>query len=70
MCRETGGGRLTCATSELLIPLFRYAYPQITFVTPEPADASRFYATYSIGLFFGGADCVWQPSDFAAQQRG
>jgi autotransporter strand-loop-strand O-heptosyltransferase len=56
--------RLTCAMSELLIPLFCKAYPHITFVTHEQIDTSQFYATYSIGLFFDDADCVWQPCDF------
>ena len=56
--------RLTCAMSELLIPLFRDAYPHISFVTHEQVDVTKFYATYSIGLFFDDADCVWQPCDF------
>jgi autotransporter strand-loop-strand O-heptosyltransferase len=56
--------RLTCAMSELLIPLFRDAYPHIEFVTHEQVGATKYYATYSIGLFFDDADCVWQPCDF------
>jgi autotransporter strand-loop-strand O-heptosyltransferase len=56
--------RLTCAMSELLIPLFRDAYPDISFVTHEQVDAARFYATYSIGLFFDDSECIWQPCDF------
>jgi autotransporter strand-loop-strand O-heptosyltransferase len=62
--QQDHGCRLTCAMSELLIPLFRDAYPHITFVTHEQVDPSKFYATYSIGLFFDDADCVWQPCDF------
>ena len=56
--------RLTCAMSGLIILLFRDAYPDITFVTHEQVRAEQFYATYSIGLFFDDADCVWQPCDF------
>ncbi len=62
--QEQHGCRLTCAMSELLIPLFQDAYPHITFVTHEQVEVSRFYATYSIGLFFDDADNVWQPCDF------
>ena len=62
--QQEHGCRLTCAMSELLIPLFRDAYPDITFVTHDALDTTGFYATYSIGLFFDDADCVWQPCDF------
>jgi autotransporter strand-loop-strand O-heptosyltransferase len=62
--QEQHGCKLSCAMSELLIPLFRDAYPHITFLTHEEVKAERFYATYSIGLFFEDADCVWQPCDF------
>ena len=62
--QEQNGCRLTCAMSELIIPLFRDAYPDIEFVTHEQVDPDRYYATYSIGLFFDDADNVWQPCDF------
>jgi len=55
---------LTCAMSELLIPLFREAYPHITFVTHEVVDTAQFYATYSLGLFFDDDARTWQPCDF------
>jgi autotransporter strand-loop-strand O-heptosyltransferase len=55
---------LTCAMSALIIPLFRDAYPHITFVTHEEVEPERYYASYRIGLFFDDADFVWQPSDF------
>jgi autotransporter strand-loop-strand O-heptosyltransferase len=58
------GCRLTCAMSELLIPLFRDAYPEITFLTHEEVRPERYYATYSIGLFFDDDKNVWQPADF------
>ena len=36
------------AHGEKLIPLFRDAYPDITFVTHEEVKPERYYATYSI----------------------
>ncbi|MCX4166166.1 MULTISPECIES: autotransporter strand-loop-strand O-heptosyltransferase [Paraburkholderia] len=58
------GCRLTCAMSEKLIPLFRDAYPQIGFVTHEQVQPQRYYATYSLGLFFDDDEKIHQPSDF------
>ncbi len=60
----TRGCKLTCAMSKLIIPLFRDAYTDIEFIPHEDVDATRFYATYSLGLFFDDADAVWQPTDF------
>lgn len=62
--KERHGCKLTCAMGEKLIPLFRDAYPDITFMTHEEVKTDRFYATYSIGLFFDDKDCVLQPCDF------
>jgi len=56
--------RLTCAMSELLIPLFRDAYPDIAFVTHEQVRPEQAYATYCLGLFFDDSEHVWQPCDF------
>lgn len=56
--------KLTCAMSNLLIPLFRDAYPHIDFVTHEDVKPEKFYATYCLGLFFDDDDRVWQPCDF------
>ena len=56
--------RLTCGMGEKLIPLFRDAYPDITFVTHDEIKPERFYATYSIGLFFDDKDFIFQPTDF------
>ncbi len=58
------GCRLTCAMAERLIPLFRANYPNIEFVTHEEVEPERYYATYSIGLFFDDKDCILQPCDF------
>jgi hypothetical protein len=39
------GCRLSVAMAETLIPLFRDAYPEITFLTHEQVDAKRYCAT-------------------------
>lgn len=56
--------RLSCAMGEKLIPLFRDAYPDISFLTHEEVKPERYYASYGIGLFFDDKDCVHQPCDF------
>ena len=56
--------RLTCGMAEKLIPLFRDAYPDITFITHEEIKPERYYATYSMGLFFDDKDFIYQPCDF------
>jgi autotransporter strand-loop-strand O-heptosyltransferase len=56
--------RVTCAMAERLIPLFRTTYPDIEFVTHEEVAPERYYATYSIGLFFDDKDGIFQPCDF------
>ncbi len=62
------GCRLTCAMSELIIPILRDTYPDIRFVThaelKAEALAERAYATYCLGLFFDDVDCIFQPTDF------
>jgi autotransporter strand-loop-strand O-heptosyltransferase len=62
--QEQNGCKLTCAMAERLIPLLRDAYPEITFVTHEQLKPERFYATYSLGLFFDDKECAHQPCDF------
>ena len=56
--------RLTCSMGKALIPLLIDAYPDITFVTHEEIQPERYYATYSMGLFFNDKDCLHQPCDF------
>ncbi len=56
--------RLTCAMAEWLIPLFKDAYPNITFITHEQVTPDKYYATYNLGLFFDDKDCIFQPTDF------
>jgi autotransporter strand-loop-strand O-heptosyltransferase len=66
--QERHGCRLTCAMSRKLIPLLRPGYPEITFVPHEEVEADRYYATYTMAVYFqNGAifdhkDCV--PCDF------
>jgi autotransporter strand-loop-strand O-heptosyltransferase len=50
--------------AEKLIPLFRDAYPEINFVNHDNIDTERYYATYSMGLFFDDKECLHQPCDF------
>jgi autotransporter strand-loop-strand O-heptosyltransferase len=49
---ERHGCRLTCAMREMLIPLFRDAYPCITFITEDQIVPERYYATYEVAVFF------------------
>ena len=56
--------RLACAMAEWLIPLFRGAYSDITFLTHEEVKPEKYYATYNLGLFFDDKDCIFQPCDF------
>lgn len=56
--------RLTIGLAERLIPLFRDAYPEITFIAHEAIKAESYYATYYVGLFFDDEGGMWQPSDF------
>jgi autotransporter strand-loop-strand O-heptosyltransferase len=55
---------LTCAMAERLIPLFRDAYPHITFAPHESVQSDQYYATYNLGLFFDDEDHTHQPCDF------
>jgi autotransporter strand-loop-strand O-heptosyltransferase len=62
--QERHNCRLTCSMAEKLIPLFRDAYPHITFVTHEELKTEGYYAAYCMGLFFDDKDNVHQPCDF------
>jgi autotransporter strand-loop-strand O-heptosyltransferase len=50
--------------ADKLIPLFRDAYPDIAFATHEEIKPERYYATYSMGLFFDDKASIHQPCDF------
>jgi autotransporter strand-loop-strand O-heptosyltransferase len=56
--------RLTCALKTYVIPLFRNAYPDVTFLTAEEVDPARFYATYKLVIFYNDHDHHWQPADY------
>ena len=62
------GCRVTCVMASHVISLFKDAYPEIRFVTPEEVVAQNIaetaYATYSLGLFFTDEACESQPTDF------
>lgn len=58
------GCRLFCAMAEWLIPLFKEAYPEITLISHEQVEPERYYATYSMGLFFDDEEHIHQPCDF------
>ena len=62
--KDKHGCRLTCGIAGKLIPLFKDAYPDITFVEHESIKPEKFYATYSMGLFFDDKACIYQPCDF------
>jgi autotransporter strand-loop-strand O-heptosyltransferase len=62
--QERHGCKLTCALGDKLISLLRDVYPQITFLTHDEVKPERYYATYSMGLFFDDKDNVFQPCDF------
>jgi autotransporter strand-loop-strand O-heptosyltransferase len=62
--QERHGCRLTCALGDKLITLLRDSYPKITFLTHDEVKPERYYATYSMGLFFDDKDNVFQPCDF------
>jgi autotransporter strand-loop-strand O-heptosyltransferase len=62
--KQRHGCRLTCGMAEKLILLFRDAYPDITFLPHDEIKPERYYATYSMGLFFDDKDFLFQPCDF------
>ena len=62
--KELHNCRLTLSMGAALIPLFRDAYPDISFVTHEEVRPERYYATYSVALFFDDNEFVHQPCDF------
>src|SRR5258708_606280 len=62
--REQHGCKLTVAMGDAVSELFRKTYPDIAFQNHEEVKTDRFYATYSVGLFFDDKDFVFQPTDF------
>lgn len=54
---------LECVLGHEIIELLAAQYPEITFSTKESVATEKPYASYRIGLFFGG-DTTSQPIDF------
>ncbi|EFL9567052.1 autotransporter strand-loop-strand O-heptosyltransferase, partial [Escherichia coli] len=54
--------RLECTMAQDIIDLLAPQYPQICFSTPEKPRTTEPYATYRVGLYFGG-DTNNQPVD-------
>ena len=57
------GCRLECSMGQPIIDLVRGQYPDISFVAPPEVKMTAPYASYRIGLFFGGNQ-DHQPYDF------
>lgn len=57
------GCKLTVSMASYMADLFRDQYPEIRFVSKDEAVKLAPYATYNLGLFFGG-DVNHQPFDF------
>ena len=57
------GCKLFCSMEPRLAEIFKAQYPDIEFCTKEDAAKLTPYATYNLGLFFGG-DTDHQPFDF------
>jgi autotransporter strand-loop-strand O-heptosyltransferase len=50
--KERHGCKLTCAISRKLHPLFANAYPDISFLTEQEIQPERYYAAYTIAVYF------------------
>jgi autotransporter strand-loop-strand O-heptosyltransferase len=57
------GCKLFCSMEPRLAEIFKAQYPDISFIGKEDAAKLKPYATYNLGLFFGG-DTDHQPFDF------
>jgi autotransporter strand-loop-strand O-heptosyltransferase len=61
--RRKHGCALACALGRELLEIFRDQYPDMELTTPQEVRMEEPYASYRVGLFFGGnRDC--QPIDF------
>ena len=61
--QQRHGCKLFCSMEPRLAEIFKAQYPDIEFCTKEDAAKLKPYATYNLGLFFGG-DTDHQPFDF------
>jgi autotransporter strand-loop-strand O-heptosyltransferase len=50
--KEQHDCRLTCTMNPQMVALLHASYPDITFATEPEVDPTRFYATYSIAVFY------------------
>jgi autotransporter strand-loop-strand O-heptosyltransferase len=50
--RKSHGCKLTCMMSGKIIALLRNSYPDVTFATEQEIKPERFYAAYSIAVFY------------------
>jgi autotransporter strand-loop-strand O-heptosyltransferase len=50
--KESHACRLTCVMDARVSALLRDAYPDIIFLTEQEIEADRYYATYTIAVFF------------------
>jgi autotransporter strand-loop-strand O-heptosyltransferase len=64
MFQEKHGCKVTCGMSDVIIPLFEKVYPNVDFQSLSKIDASKYYASYRIGLYFDDWECTHQPVDF------
>ena len=55
--------KLFCTMEPRFVKIFKAQYPDIHFITKDDAVNMKPYATYNLGLFFGG-DTDHQPFDF------
>lgn len=55
--------KLTIVVSQFLKDLMAKQYPDINFINKEQFNNTKYYATYYVGLFFGG-NVDYQPLDF------
>jgi autotransporter strand-loop-strand O-heptosyltransferase len=61
--QQRHGCKLFCSMEPRLAEIFKAQYPDISFIGKEDAAKKKPYATYNLGLFFGG-DTDHQPFDF------
>ncbi|MDR1274882.1 MAG: autotransporter strand-loop-strand O-heptosyltransferase, partial [Candidatus Accumulibacter sp.] len=61
--RKKHGCRLECALGKKILEIFAEQYPEITLNVPQEVVTKEPYASYRVGLFFGG-NTDHQPIDF------
>ena len=64
--RTMHGCRIFCTMAKEIAEIFKFQYPEITFISIDDAEKMKPYATYRIGLFFDDHAADDQPFDFRA----